>query len=116
MKIYRDFTFEAAHFLPLVPSDHKCRSIHGHSWSVRIYVKGPVNPCGWVVDFADIDQNFSDLFKILDHSLLNDFIDNPTSENVALFIFQNLPKTIKGATVCGVTIGETCRGGVVFEP
>ena len=57
MKIYKDITFEAAHMLPNVPEDHKCRQLHGHSFKVRITLDGPVDKSiGWVEDFADLKK------------------------------------------------------------
>ena len=68
MEIYKDITFEAAHLLPNLPDDHKCRRLHGHSFKVRITLDGPIQEnVGWVEDFSDIKkafQNFSErLFK-----------------------------------------------------
>ena len=70
MKIYKDITFEAAHMLPNVPDDHKCRRLHGHSFKVRITLDGPVDESiGWVEDFADIKNAFDPIYKELDHNL-----------------------------------------------
>ena len=50
-----EFTFEAAHRLPNVPSDHKCSRLHGHSYTARVYVTGPIDAkAGWIIDFANI--------------------------------------------------------------
>ena len=57
MKLFKEFIFEAAHKLPLVPKDHKCSNLHGHSFKVRIYVEGNVNDMGWVMDFADLKKD-----------------------------------------------------------
>ena len=54
MKIFKDFTFEAAHKLPLVPQDHKCFNLHGHSFKVRVCVEGPLDSFGWVMDFSQV--------------------------------------------------------------
>ena len=43
-RIIKDFRFEAAHTLPSLPADHKCRQMHGHSFKVEIHVEGEVNP------------------------------------------------------------------------
>ena len=42
MRLYKDFSFEAAHRLPNVPDGHKCARLHGHSFHVRVSVDGPV--------------------------------------------------------------------------
>ena len=80
MEIYKDFTFEAAHLLPNVPEGHKCRRLHGHSFLVRVYVSGPLDPkLGWVMDFADLKQAFQPILQQLDHFYLNDIegLENP---------------------------------------
>ena len=40
MEIWKEFSFDAAHLLPNVPEGHKCRRLHGHTYTVRIYVRG----------------------------------------------------------------------------
>ena len=55
MEIFKEFTFEAAHFLPNVPDDHKCKRLHGHSYHVTIYVEGDIAENeGWVIDFGQL--------------------------------------------------------------
>src|SRR5436189_1156576 len=86
MEIFKEFTFEAAHRLPNVPSGHKCARLHGHSFKVEVHVRGAVgSETGWVVDFADIKDAFAPLHRQLDHNFLNelDGLQNPTSENIA---------------------------------
>ena len=54
MEIFKEFTFEAAHRLPIVPPEHKCARLHGHSFRVAVHVRGEVDAdTGWVIDFAD---------------------------------------------------------------
>lgn len=43
-ELYKEFMFEAAHHLPHVPAGHKCGRLHGHSFLVRLYVEGEVDP------------------------------------------------------------------------
>ena len=98
MEIYKDITFEAAHLLPNLPDDHKCRRLHGHSFLVRITIDGPVDEdTGWVQDFADIKKVFKPIYDQLDHNYLNDVsgLENPTSENLANWLGKFLHGLIK---------------------
>ena len=83
VELHRDVTFEAAHRLPNVPPGHKCARLHGHSFRIRIIVRGPVDPhTGWLMDFGDIKAAWAPLDAQLDHFYLNDIagLANPTSE------------------------------------
>ena len=72
MRLYKDFSFEAAHRLPNVPAGHKCARLHGHSFLIRVSVDGPVrDETGWVMDFAELKAAFSPLPELLDHLYLN---------------------------------------------
>lgn len=115
MEIYKEFTFEAAHHLPNVPPNHKCRRLHGHSFRVSIHVDGDIGEkSGWVMDFADIKQAFDPLYKILDHNYLNEIegLDNPTSENLAIWIWQKLKPEL--AALSKIEIKETCTSGCIY--
>ena len=115
MKIFKDFTFEAAHKLPLVPQDHKCFNLHGHSFRVRIYVEGNINEMGWVMDFADIKLMCKPIIDVLDHSYLNELegLDNPTSENIAIWIWQKLKPML--ANLNNIEVMETCNSGCIYD-
>src|SRR6185312_5624161 len=53
--IFLEDTFDSAHWLPNVPAGHKCKRMHGHTYSVRIEVSGTLGKeSGWVIDYADI--------------------------------------------------------------
>lgn len=112
MFLYKEFSIEAAHRLPNVPAGHKCSRLHGHSFLVRIEVAGPVGEqSGWVIDFADIKTAFEPLYDQLDHHYLNEVegLDNPTSENLASWIWQRLKPALP--LLSAVEIKETCTSG-----
>ncbi len=85
----KQFDFEAAHFLPLVPEGHQCGRMHGHSYTVVIEVGSDRLKNGFVIDFADVNRFMKPLIKSLDHQLLNDFLENPTVENLCTFVAEN---------------------------
>jgi hypothetical protein len=59
LELRKTFQFEAAHLLPHLPPDHKCRRLHGHSFQAEIVVAGECDPkLGWVMDYADISATF----------------------------------------------------------
>ncbi len=116
MQIFKEFTIEAAHRLPQVPAGHKCARLHGHSFRVEVHVSGPVGPeSGWVMDFAGIKAAFQPLFEQLDHGYLNEIegLDNPTSENLARWIWQRLAPHLPG--LCQVVVRETCTSGCIYR-
>jgi 6-pyruvoyltetrahydropterin/6-carboxytetrahydropterin synthase len=116
MEIFKVFRFEAAHLLPDLPDDHKCKRLHGHSFKVEIHVDGPVDKdVGWVVDFADIKGKFQPLYDRLDHRYLNEIegLENPTSENLARWIWRRLKPSLP--ILSKVVIRETCTSGVVYR-
>lgn len=116
MEIYKVFTFEAAHHLPNVPADHKCRRLHGHSFKVSIHVSGAVGEkTGWVMDFAELSSAFKPIYNLLDHYYLNEIsgLENPTSENIAKWIWQRLKPDLP--ELCKITIEETCTSGCVYK-
>lgn len=116
MVVFKRFSIEAAHWLPNVPPDHKCRRLHGHSFKVEVRVTGEVSDgSGWVMDFADIKRAFEPVVGALDHRCLNDIegLENPTCENLACWIWQRLSEAI--ALPIEVTVEETCTSGCTFS-
>ena len=115
MKLYKDFTFEAAHKLPLVPQDHKCFQLHGHSFKVRVFIQGPVNKMGWVIDFAELKDICKPWIERLDHSFLNEIngLENPTSENIAIWLWDKLIQELP--LLSAVEVMETCSSGCIYS-
>jgi len=115
MRLFKEFTFEAAHRLPHVPEGHKCARLHGHSFVVRISVDGEVGEqSGWVMDFGDIKAAFKPIYDRLDHYYLNEIpgLENPTSENLARWIWRELSPSLP--QLSAVEIRETCTSGCIY--
>lgn len=107
-RLTKDFTFEAAHTLPHVPSDHKCARMHGHSFKAEISIEGEVDPhMGWVYDHTRISRAMEPLLAQLDHAYMNDIqgLENPTVENLAGWLWQRLESACPG--LCEIIIHET---------
>ncbi len=116
MDIFKTFTIEAAHRLPNVPVGHKCAGLHGHSFRVELHVSGEPDPhTGWIMDFSDIKAAFLPLYERLDHHYLNeiDGLDNPTSEHLAIWIWDRLRPGL--LQLSEVVIHETCTSGCRYR-
>lgn len=116
MEIFKKFRIEAAHRLPHVPEGHKCSRLHGHSFEIEIHLNGPLDPeLGWVCDFSDVKAAFAPIFEQLDHHYLNDVegLDNPTSENLAVWIWNALRPRLP--LLARVIVHETCTSGSCYE-
>lgn len=91
--VSKQFSFEAAHFLPNVPEGHKCGRLHGHRYEVEIFCRGLIGEAtGWVIDYADIASAVDPVIEELDHHNINEIpgLDNSTAENLAVWIWKRL--------------------------
>ena len=110
--LVRDYRFEAAHHLPKVPEEHKCKRVHGHSYRVSITLEGEIDPeMGWLMDFAEIDEHVEPVIGKLDHRLLNDVpgLENPTCEVLAGWLWRELAKGLPVMTELSVSETESSR-------
>ncbi len=89
--------FSAAHRLRQY--DGECERLHGHNWKVQVSVASQkLNELGMVMDFRELKGKTNTLMDEFDHQYLNEvppFTElNPTTENIARYIFDKLSKTI----------------------
>ena len=85
--------FAAAHRLRNFKG--KCEKLHGHNWRIEVIVEGEkLNDAGLLIDFKEVKDDTNRILEELDHSFLNElsqFKDqNPSSENIAAYIFEKL--------------------------
>ena len=97
MQIRKKFRFEAAHSLPSHPG--KCARMHGHSYALEVAISGPLHrdgPArGMVEDYDALDALVkAHVLDALDHQTLNDVIENPTAEQIVLWIWQHLESAL----------------------
>jgi 6-pyruvoyltetrahydropterin/6-carboxytetrahydropterin synthase len=116
MELRKTFQFEAAHRLPRLPKSHKCNRLHGHSFHVEIVVAGECDPrLGWLMDYAEISKAFKPLWRKLDHYYLNKVpgLTNPTSENIAIWIWKRLKPRLP--LLSEVVVAETCTARCIYR-
>jgi 6-pyruvoyl tetrahydropterin synthase/QueD family protein len=117
VELTREYSFESAHRLPMVPPDHKCFRMHGHSFRVEVTVAGEIDErMGWLVDFAEITAVVEPLLKQeLDHRPLNDVpgLENPTSENLCVWLWRRLAPALPG--LLSLTVHETCTARCTYR-
>jgi 6-pyruvoyltetrahydropterin/6-carboxytetrahydropterin synthase len=106
--VVKEFTIDAAHWLP--NHEGACSTLHGHTYRVRVTYRAsvlqPDGPaCGMVIDFGDLKQAWQAVHEQLDHRCINDKIENPTAENMARFIFNEMEQRLPG--VARVDVWET---------
>ncbi len=78
----------------------KCENIHGHNWKIELSIKGEkLNAIGLLIDFGDVKKILKEITEYLDHKNLNEIKPfdklNPSSENIAKYIFEEVQKSLK---------------------
>ncbi len=113
MIVAREFRFEASHQLPRHPG--RCKDLHGHGYRLEVLCEGPVDAeTGMVVDFALIKQIVQErVLSRLDHTHLNDVIENPTAEEIARWIWRRLEG--QALPIIEIRLHETATCYVVYR-
>jgi 6-pyruvoyltetrahydropterin/6-carboxytetrahydropterin synthase len=113
--------FDAAHYL----RDYKgkCESLHGHRYRVIAKVKAPqVNEIGLAYDFTVLKQHLADILSRFDHTCLNDVPPfdkiNPSSENIASIVYDELRPKIAGdpVSISCIEVWESPDSWVAYSP
>jgi len=122
--ITKEFNFSAAHSLP----NHKglCFNIHGHNYKLFVEIKRTDNfietghekeDLGMVQDFSNLKKIVNEkIIKKFDHSFLNNFVSNPTAENLLLEISNILMNGIKGIQLVSLKLYETETSYATWTP
>ncbi len=116
MQVFKEFSFDSAHFLPNVPQGHKCKEIHGHTYRLVVYVSGDlVEDLEWVMDFRDLKAIINTIIDSIDHKLMNNILglENPTCEKIAVWFWNKIKPEIPQLTK--IELHETPTSGVIYE-
>jgi 6-pyruvoyltetrahydropterin/6-carboxytetrahydropterin synthase len=82
----------------------RCENLHGHNWKIEVFVTGEeLEPNGILIDFKRVKTATEEVIDQLDHKFLNDMEYftrvNPSSENIARYIFRALEQTLNSEKV-----------------
>jgi 6-pyruvoyltetrahydropterin/6-carboxytetrahydropterin synthase len=117
MRIYKEFFFEAAHFLPSAPPGHPNARVHGHSFRVRVAIDGkPDVRTGVVIHFDDVEAACSEARDALDHRFLNEVegLQAPTLERIAMWLWDRLHNRLPGLAEIEVA-RDSCHEGCIYR-
>ncbi len=111
--------FSAAH--RLVGHEGDCADLHGHNWDVEIFIRGEnLNDIGILMDFREVKDAVKSALSEIDHKDLNKLpafgSNNPTSENIARFLYERLSGAVNCDTcaIHKVTVYETPGSGMSY--
>lgn len=113
--------FSSAHYLRNYQG--ACENLHGHNWMVEVVVEGEkLNEIEILIDFKDLKKILKEVLSELDHRLINELPyfqeKNPSSENIAKFIFERVKEKLKSypnIRVKEVTVFETEKASATYS-
>jgi len=92
--------------------------MHGHTFNITVYVSGEIDKnTGFVIDFYDVDEVFNKyIHSKIDHKVLNEVqgLENPTSEHLAKWIWQNILPNIPN--LYKIKVSEDFGTGIIYKP
>jgi len=95
----------------------KCEELHGHNWKIEVSAaKYKLDKVGMVADFKLLKAHLCGILDKLDHKYLNNIPYftkvNPTSENIAKFIYDSLRARVP--CVKSVTVWESDNSSATY--
>jgi 6-pyruvoyltetrahydropterin/6-carboxytetrahydropterin synthase len=107
----------SAHFLR--GYEGKCKNLHGHTWRIEVAVANDtLNELGMVADFGVLKKELNELIDTMDHAALNEQTyfqsHNPTTENIARYIYRKYAEKVAPLKVCKVQVWESDTSGVTY--
>jgi 6-pyruvoyltetrahydropterin/6-carboxytetrahydropterin synthase len=114
-----EHTFAAAHALRNYYG--KCENLHGHNYRVQVGMEGAdLDENGLLFDFTKLKKELRETSGYLDHQNLNELppfdVVNPSAENIARFICEDIQKRLDSARVAYVRVWETDTSCTIYRP
>ncbi|SMG39319.1 6-carboxytetrahydropterin synthase QueD [Dethiosulfovibrio salsuginis] len=116
MLLKKEFTFDAAHRLERYRG--KCEALHGHTYRLAVTLKGHRDDDDMVFDFTELKKLVTaKVLDRLDHAYLNDVMDQPTAENIALWVWDELDGEVNrpNCKLHTVQVWETATSSVIVD-
>ena len=117
MRIYKEFRFEAAHYLPSAAPGTPNARVHGHSFRARVTIEGTPDPeTGYIFHFDELAHAMEEARDALDHRLLNeiDGLSAPTLERIAIWLWNRLQNRLPGLAEIEIA-RDSCQEGCVYS-
>lgn len=116
MILIKEFKFDAAH--NLIKYHGKCERLHGHTYRLVVKLEGTPGEEGMIYDFVRLKELVKEeILTEFDHHYINDFIEQPTAENMAVYIWDKLEPLVKteNANLYEIQVWETETSGIVYR-
>lgn len=116
MILIKEFEFDAAH--NLIHYHGKCERLHGHTYKLVVKLEGEPDSEGMVYDFVELKSVVKEkIIERFDHAYINDIITQPTAENIAVFIWNELKDILKrdNSRLYEIEVWETKTSGIVYR-
>lgn len=116
MILIKKFEFDAAH--NLIHYNGKCENLHGHTYKLVVKLEGKRDKEDMIFDFVELKRIVNEnIINKFDHAYINDFIEQPTAENIAVYVWDNLVNLIKrdNCRLYEIEVWETKTSGIVYR-
>jgi 6-pyruvoyltetrahydropterin/6-carboxytetrahydropterin synthase len=116
MILIKEFEFDAAH--NLIHYHGKCERLHGHTYKLVVKLEGNPDKEGMIIDFIELKKVVNtEVIEKLDHAYINDLIEQPSAENIAVWVWNALIEKVKrdNCRLLEVEVWETKTSGIIYR-
>jgi 6-pyruvoyltetrahydropterin/6-carboxytetrahydropterin synthase len=116
MILIKEFEFDSAH--NLIHYHGKCEKLHGHTYKLVVKLEGEPDKEGMIYDFVELKRVVNErVINRFDHAYLNEIIAQPTAENIAVFVWNELNDILKkdNCKLYEIEVWETKTSGIVYR-